>query len=187
MKKQTLTQSGLFTVRVLLAFTLISAVLSLAFIDWAGTPRSAKLVTKSGKISPPQLGSIDAPPPTASGPGIPRYYSYSPGPGFGEAAGEPSIGFNPSSGKVMYIASLQTLQATLPENITPKGSVPDACDAAWQDVSFTTTRVRSADSILFTDQGSGGAFVSQWTPVTQTRPVLIGLNSLMASTDDVGP
>jgi PKD repeat protein len=186
MKQNRNSEAGIFTLRVFVALTLCLLGSGLAMLTLAGTPRSAKLFNKSAKISPPQSSSIDAPPPTSSGPGIPRYYSYSPGPGFGEAAGEPSIGFNPSSGKVMYIASLQTLQATLPEDITPKGSVPDACDAAWQDVSFTTTRVRSADSILFTDQGTGRTFVSQLNTVTQTSPVLIGLNSLMAYTDDDG-
>jgi len=48
------------------------------------------------------------------------------------------------------------------------------------------TKVRSADSILFTDQGTGRTFVSQLNDITQTNPVLIGLNSLMAYTDDDG-
>ena len=143
MKKNHSSEAGIFNLRVFVAFAL--CLVGLAMLTFAGTPRNTKLFAKTAKISPPQLASTDAPPPTASGPGIPRYYTYSPGPGFGEAAGEPSIGFNPSSGKVMYIASLQTLQATLPEDITPKGSVPDACDAVWQDVSFTTTKVRYAD------------------------------------------
>src|SRR4029077_9234782 len=64
--------------------------------------------------------------------------------------------------------------------------VPDACDANWTDVSFTTTKVRSLDSILFTDRGTGRTFVSQLNTVTQANPVLIGLNSLMAYTDDDG-
>src|SRR5205807_1788134 len=94
--------------------------------------------------------------------------------------------FNPATKKVMYIASLQTLQATLPENITPAGSVPQACNANWADVSFTTTKVRSLDAILFTDRVTGRTFVSQLNTVSQTNPVLIGLNSLMAFTDTDG-
>ena len=86
----------------------------------------------------------------------------------------------------MYLASLQTLQVVLPEKITPAGSVPEACDALWADISFTTTKVRSADAILFTDRATGRTFVSQLNTVTQTNPVLIGLNSLMAYTDDDG-
>jgi PKD repeat protein len=186
MKKNPLSQSGLFTFRGLLTFTLCSVALSLAFLGFAGTPRSAKFLASSTQASRSQTPSPDVAPSAPTAPGTPRYYNYAPGPGIGEAAGEPSIGFNPSSGKVMYLAGLQTLQVTLPEKIIPLGSVPMACDAAWADVSFTGTRVRSADPILFTDQGTGRTFVSQLNTVTQTSPVLIGLNSLMAYTDDDG-
>ena len=186
MKKNPLTQSGLFTFRVLLTFTLCSAAVFFALLSFGKTPRTDKLFEHSTPASGEQTASADLAPSTPTGPGIPRYYNYAPGPGIGEAAGEPSIGFNPSSGKAMYLAGLQTLQVTLPEKITPLGSVPKACDAAWADVSFTGTRVRSADPILFTDQGTGRTFVSQLNTVTQTSPVLIGLNSLMAFTDDDG-
>jgi PKD repeat protein len=117
---------------------------------------------------------------------MPRYYNYAPGPGVGESAGEPSIGFNLTSKKVMYVSNVRTLQATLPEDITPLGSVPMACNADWVDVSFATTSLRSVDPILFTDQLTGRTFVSQLNTVTQSNPVLIGLNSLMAYTDDDG-
>ncbi|MFL6538504.1 MAG: sialidase family protein, partial [Chthoniobacterales bacterium] len=116
----------------------------------------------------------------------PRYYNYSPGPGVGENAGEPSIGYNPATGNIMFLAGLQTLRVTLPEKISPAGSVPSACGADWTDVSYVFTKTRSADPILFTDQHTGRTFVSQLNTVTQTNPVLIGLNSLMAYTDDDG-
>ncbi len=188
MTKNPLSQSGLFTFRGLLTFTLCCAALSLAFLGFAATPRKATPLASSSQASPSQTAPSDAPPKTPTGPGIPRYYNYSPGPGIGEAAGEPSIGFNPATKRVMYIASLQTLQVTLPENVTPLGSVPEACDAPsdWKDVSFATTKVRSLDSILFTDRVTGRTFVSQLNTVTQTNPVLIGLNSLMAFTDTDG-
>jgi PKD repeat protein len=185
MKKNPLSQSGLLTCRLLLTFTLCAAALSLAFIGFAGTPRKATLA-RWIQASPSQTAPIDVAPATPTGPGIPRYYNYSPRPGVGEAAGEPSIGYNPATKRVMYIASLQTLQVTLPENVTPLGSVPEACDANWADVSFLTTKVRSADAILFTDRVTGRTFVSQLNTVTQTSPVLIGLNSLMAFTDTDG-
>jgi PKD repeat protein len=191
MKKKLISKSGLFTFRVLLTFTLCSAAVFFALLSFGGTPRSAKLSKRStlasrAQTSGEQTTSPDLAPSTPTGPGIPRYYNYAPGPGVGEAAGEPSIGFNPANGKVMYLAGLQTLQVTLPEKIAPLGSVPKACDATWTDVSFTGTRVRSADPIMFTDQGTGRTFVSQLNTVTQTSPVLIGLNSLMAYTDDDG-
>src|ERR1700719_393288 len=191
MTKNPLSQSGLFTFRGLLTFTLCFVALSLAYLSFAGTARTTKLSASSTKSSSAATPT-DTPPPTPSGPGIPRYYNYAPPPGMGEAAGEPSIGFNPATKRIMYIASLQTLQATLPENaaplapLAPSGAVPEACDATWKDVSFTTTKVRSADSILFTDRVTGRTFVSQLNTVTQTSPVLIGLNSLMAFTDTDG-
>ena len=183
MKKNPVSKSGIFAFRVLLTFTLCSTAVFFAVLSFAGTPRSAKNLARSKQAS---TAPTEVAPSAPTAPGTPRYYNYAPGPGIGEAAGEPSIGFNPSSGKVMYLAGLQTLQVTLPEKITPLGSVPTACDANWLDVSFTGTRVRSADPIMFTDQGTGRTFVSQLNTVTQTSPVLIGLNSLMAYTDDDG-
>src|SRR5580765_515604 len=137
------------------------------------------------RISPP------APPPTQTPalamPGVPRYYNYAPPPATGEASGEPSIGYNLSSKKAMYIAGLQTLRITFPENITPAGSVPAACDAQWDDVSYLVTKTKSLDPILFTDQRTGRTFVSQLNSVVPpASPVLIGLNSLMAYSDDDG-
>ena len=186
MKTNTSPESGLLRLRLLIMVCLISTGFLFSILSFAGTIRGAKLSSRSRQSASLQSASTDAPPVTPSGPGIPRYYNYAPPPGIGEAAGEPSIGFNPISGKAMYIASLQTLQVTLPDKITPVGSVPEACNALWTDVSFTTTRVRSADAILFTDRGTGRTFVSQLNTVTQTNPLLIGLNSLMAYTDDDG-
>jgi PKD repeat protein len=194
MKKHSLTQSGLFTLRSLLTFSLCCAGLFCALLTFAGTPRAAKLSPhpKQADGAKQAAAPSDAAPTTPSGPGIPRYYNYAPPAGLGEASGEPSIGFNPATKRVMYIASLQTLQATLPENVAPlaplapSSSVPEACNATWKDVSFATTKVRSADAILFTDRDTGRTFVSQLNTVTQTNPVLIGLNSLMAFTDTDG-
>ena len=180
MKKNGNFTSGLFHPRAVVALVLCLAGSSLAMFTFAsGTAKSAGNTVV-------QAASPDAPPVTPSGPGIPRYYTYAPGPGIGETAGEPSIGFNPATKKVMYISNVQTLQATLPENIAPAGSVPKACNGDWKDVSFTTTKVRSVDPILFTDSVTGRTFVSQLNTVTQTNPVLIGLNSLMAFTDTDG-
>ena len=53
----------------------------------------------------------------------------------------------------------------------------------WLDKTFTYTGVRSADPILYTDQTTGRTFVSQLNTVTQTNPVLIGLNSLIGLTE----
>ena len=189
MKKKLISQSGLFNPRALLGLSLCLIGVFLSMLSFAGTASSGKFSRATSKLTKPNNNSDSATSPTLAAPtspGMPRYYNYAPGPGIGENAGEPSIGFNPVNKKVMFISTLQTLQVTLPENITPLGSVPTACNGLWTDVSFTTTRVRSVDAILFTDQGTGRTFVSQLNTVTQTNPVLIGLNSLMAYTDDDG-
>jgi PKD domain len=139
--------------------------------------------TSSGgpSIAPP------TPTPAPAAPGVPRYYNYAPPATIGEASGEPSIGYNLTTHKAMYIAGLQTLRVTFPENITPAGTVPAACDALWEDVSYVVTKTKSLDPILFTDQLTGRTFVSQLDSVVPpASPVLVGLNSLMAYTDDDG-
>ena len=115
----------------------------------------------------------------------PRFHNYSPPAAVGENAAEPSIGFNTATKRAMYIAGLQTLQVTFPENIAPAGSVPEAAPAQWKDVSFLTTKTRSLDPILFTDQNTGRTFVSQLNSVA-AAVALVGANSLMAFSDDDG-
>lgn len=139
--------------------------------------------TSSGGPPPPP----PTPTPAPAAPGVPRYYNYAPPAAIGEASGEPSIGYNPFTHRAMYIAGLQTLRITFPEEISPQGSVPGACDALWEDVSYLVTKTKSLDPILFTDQRTGRTFVSQLDSVVPpASPVLIGLNSLMAYTDDDG-
>jgi hypothetical protein len=103
-------------------------------------------------------------------------------PSLGENAGEPSIGYNLSSGRTMAIAGL-LLRVTFPEKSTPSKQ-----PAQWDDVSSIITRTRSLDPILFTDQRTGRTFVSQLNSLSQTSAVgvLVGLNSLMAYSDDDG-
>jgi hypothetical protein len=132
--------------------------------------------------------SAPPPPPTPTpapaAPGVPRYYNYAPPPAMGENSGEPSIGYNINTHKAMYIAGLQTLRVSFPES---NGSVPEACDATWDDVSHIVTKTKSLDPILFTDQRTGRTFVSQLDSIVPpVHPVLIGLNSFMAFTDDDG-
>lgn len=136
-------------------------------------------------VSGTQAGPAPTPQPFV---GIaPRYYNYQPGPGLGETAGEPTIGFNPKTHHAMYISGLQTFRVTFPEDLAPTGTISGACDALWEDVSFVLTKTKSLDPILFTDQGTGRTFVSQLDSVVPpASPVLIGLNSLMAYTDDDG-
>src|ERR1043166_6249406 len=155
-------------------------------------PYSGTLTIETLSGASPSPTPTPVPTATPVLPYVPRYYNYAAGPSLGESSGEPSIGYNPNTKRAMYIAGLQTLQVTFPENIQPIGSVPESGPADWKDVSYITTRTRSLDPILFTDQGTGRTFVSQLNDVYQIYQVtgngltLIGLNSLMAYTDDDG-
>lgn len=146
---------------------------------------SGKLTITTASGGPPSPPPTPTPAPAAAG--VPRYYNYAPPAAIGEASGEPSIGYNLATHKAMYIAGLQTLRITFPEELTPKGSIPQACAAQWDDVSTPLTHTKSLDPILFTDQRTGRTFVSQLNSVVPpAAPVLIGLNSLMAYSDDDG-
>ncbi|HYY93825.1 MAG TPA: PKD domain-containing protein, partial [Pyrinomonadaceae bacterium] len=150
------------------------------------TPSTTPTPTATPTPTPsPTPTATPTPIPTPSGP---RYYNYAPEPAVGENAGEPSIGYNPASKRAMYIAGLQTLRVTFPENFNPPGSTPEAAPATWEDVSSIITRTRSLDPILFTDRNTGRTFASQLNSLSQTSAtgVLVGLNSLMAYSDDDG-
>ena len=155
-------------------------------------PYSGTLTIETLSNSSPSPTPTPVPTATPVLPYMPRYYNYAAGPSLGESSGEPTIGYNRSTKRAMYIAGLQTLQVTFPENIQPVGSVPEAGPADWKDVSYITTKTRSLDPILFTDQSTGRTFVSQLNDVYQIYQLtgngltLIGLNSLMAYTDDDG-
>ncbi len=124
-------------------------------------------------------GPPPPPPPTGS---PPRFQLFSSPDGFGDTAGEPSIGYNNKSKRAMFIAALQTLRVTFPEAIADPvpliagQKLPESCDANWEDVSYLTTSLETLDPILFTDSKFGRTFVSQLT----------GANSLFAYTDDDG-
>jgi len=155
-------------------------------------PYSGTLTIETSSNTSPTPTPTATPAPTPVVPYAPRYYNYAAGTSLGDSAGEPSIGYNPNTGRAMYIAGLQTLQVTFPERIEPAGTIPEAGPASWKDVSFLTTKTRSLDPILFTDQGTGRTFVSQLNDIYQIYQVtgngltLIGLNSLMAYSDDDG-
>ncbi|MCA1593762.1 MAG: PKD domain-containing protein [Acidobacteria bacterium] len=101
--------------------------------------------------------STPTPTPTPGGgtsPDGPRYTIYAPPSGLGASAGEPSIGVNWKTGKVFFIAGVQTLRITLDDCVSP-------ATATWADVSFPTTNRTTLDPILFTDSKLGRTFVSQ--------------------------
>ncbi len=94
-------------------------------------------------------------------PAAPTFAVY-PAPG-GEApiardAGEPTIGVNWKSGKVMFQAFTETDQVTFDERTNP-------ATATWKDVTgLSNTGVTSLDPILETDSAVGRTFITQLTP-----------------------
>jgi hypothetical protein len=100
--------------------------------------------------SPTPTGTSTAPPPD---PSVPAYQNFSPPSNLGQDAGEPSIGINPKTGNVMYIAGTQTLRIN---NFDETSGTAD-----WQDVSSLMTQLDTWDPILFTDPYTGRTIVSQ--------------------------
>ncbi len=108
--------------------------------------------------------------PTMSTATPPTYDNFAPPATLGQRAGEPTIGLNWSTGRAMFIASLQTLRVTFDDLVSPS-------TATWENKSAPNTSVTSFDPILFTDSETNRTFVSQLLPSKL---------SLMAFTDDDG-
>ena len=129
----------------------------------------------SGTITLTQRSAEPRPTPTpALPPSSPRYFTYTPPSGLGATAGEPTIGVNWNTGKVMFIAFLETLQVTFDDSSSP-------ARATWVNKPAIHTTVRSLDPILFTD-GDIGPTRTNRTFASQ----LLGKASAMAFTDDDG-
>jgi hypothetical protein len=84
-----------------------------------------------------------APPPT--------FASYVAPAGVGESAGEPTIGVDPNTGDVFFLALLETLK------VSGLGSGAET----WTDVAPLHTQLQTQDPILETDPVSGRTWVSQ--------------------------
>jgi len=127
------------------------------FAPVQGYAGSAKIT----QLPAPPAGSTETPP---------RYTNYTPPNGMGGAAGEPSIGVDRDTGKVMYIAGTETLRITFDDCSSP-------ATAKWENVSAPWTSVTTFDPILYTDPKLGRTYVSQLLPSKM---------SLMGYTDDDG-
>ena len=105
-------------------------------------------------------GTAGAAATTANGTTVPTYVNYhpsdKPNEGLGHDAGEPSIGVNWKTGKVMYQAVQQTIQVTF------DGTTP--AKATYKDVTNPAIGANTLDPMLFTDSVTGRTFVSQLTP-----------------------
>jgi hypothetical protein len=129
----------------------------------------------SGTITLTQRSVEPRPTPTpALSPSSPRYFTYTPPNGLGASAGEPTIGVNWNTGRVMFISALQTLQVTFDDSASP-------AKASWVNKPAINTGTRTLDPILYTD-GDIGPIRTNRTFVSQ----LLGKASAMAFTDDDG-
>jgi len=126
----------------------------------------APLAAYSGSA---KIVQLPAPPPPSTAP-PPRYANYTPPDGVGTSAGEPSIGVDQRTGKVMYVAGTQTLRVAFNDCSSP-------ATATWEDVSALQTSQVTFDPILYTDPTLGRTFVSQLLPTTM---------SLLAFSDNDG-
>src|SRR5947209_2150855 len=98
----------------------------------------------------------------------PTYQNFPAPSGFAGNAGEPSIGVDWNTGKVMYQAVLETDRVTF-SNTNP-------ATATWQKANAINTSLITLDPILFTDSTTGRTFVSE----------LAGVCSLSAFSDNDG-
>ena len=99
----------------------------------------------------------------------PTYASYVSPPGMGDGSGEPSIGSNWNSGRIMTQAVFDTMQVTFDTSTSP-------ATAHWALKDAKIADVVTFDPILFTDPATGRTFVSE----------LLGPSSLSAFTDNDG-
>ncbi|MBA4124707.1 MAG: exo-alpha-sialidase [Acidobacteria bacterium] len=109
-------------------------------------------------------------PPIVSNATPPTYDNFVPPTTLGQRAGEPTIGLNWTTGKAMFIASLQTLRVSFDDTVSP-------VTATWENKSAANTSITSFDPLLFTDSATNRTFVSQLLPSKL---------SLMSFTDDDG-
>jgi Calx-beta domain len=126
---------------------------------------------------PPAILTRATPAPSPTPSGSPAQgQPFVPSAGNGTDAGEPSIGANWLTGKVLYQSYLTTFRLTFDD------SCPSSPSAIWEDRSAATSQ-NSLDPIMFTDHGynvaspdTGRTFVSQ----------LLGTTSLASFTDNDG-
>lgn len=91
----------------------------------------------------------------------PRFAVHQSPQGLGDSAGEPTLGVNWQTGKVMFIAGLQVLRVAFDDCTSPS-------TATWQLTNQTVSNINTLDPILFTDNDTGnGANRTNRTFVSQ--------------------
>lgn len=146
--------TGLFAVRVVY-------YAATAADQYKGT---ARVISKPAPTPTPTPG-----PPSVSTEPPPRFFNYA-DPG-GHEWGEPTLGVNFKSGKVMFVSATDTLRVTFDDSSSP-------AKALWEDRTFPYTGLVTWDPILFTDRATGRTYVSQLQFPTK--------QSTTAYTDDDG-
>lgn len=126
-------------------------------------------------------GGGGAPPAPVITAKTPRYQIHVAPPGLANDAGEPTVGYNPLSKRAMYIAFTQANRITFKENLPAPAdplneTLPESCDAQWEDKSGLITKLNTLDPLMYTDKLTGRTFNSQ----------LSGANSLFEYSDDDG-
>jgi len=130
--------------RFLPAVLALSAVLALPFAGGSRQDATAAVpVTKADPSSPLTARFANYYAPAESG--------------LGEDAGEPSIGVNHKTGRVMLQNVLETIQVTFNDSRRPP-------TAEYKDVTNPIEGVTTLDPYLFTDSATGRTFVSQLAP-----------------------
>ncbi|HVE98117.1 MAG TPA: sialidase family protein [Mycobacteriales bacterium] len=89
----------------------------------------------------------------AGRPATPAFTSYEPPPTEGGVAGEPTLGYNPETGAVMFQANLETLRVT---DFDKRGRGT----STWTDVSPGLANTTTLDPIIETDRVTGRHIVS---------------------------
>src|SRR2546430_15765660 len=129
MKKNSLSDSGIFNARIVVALTFFVAAMLLATLSFAGAHTSAaKRVAPAEMAAPASFGGAD---PTV--PSVPRYQNfYAPdGTSAQPGSGEFNIGFSPLTKHVFLMNTGPIWRLTTPENFAP--AKPECCEALWED------------------------------------------------------
>ncbi len=127
-------------------------------------------------------GGSTPPPVVTPASGLPpRYKVHVAQTGLANDAGEPTVGYNPLTKRAMFIAYTQANRITFQENLPApadafNATLPESCDATWEDKSGLLTTLNSLDPLMYTDKTTGRTFNSQ----------LSGANSLFEYSDDDG-
>src|SRR5438270_9817632 len=168
MKKNPASQSGIFNVRVFVAFVLCSVGLGLTIFSFASTASSTSTATATVTATAP--------------PGNPRFFNYMSPQGVADSVGEPSVGSNwtreavnhnhnvngsinniPNGGTSLYFGGFSPAMAKVTWNdcSSPAGTT-------WENKPLLSANTPRAfgDPILFTLHDTGRTFVAQLEGLT---------------------